>query len=181
MLQTGAVSMVATTCAFLAAATPSPTAPPAERTPGSGATPVWLSILLAVLTLGGVLLSAWLLRRTGREARVSAQELDRRDKREETMRTLRWAAELAVSADMSSADMRKGRLGVAALDALGGSAWLEAEDQVLIDAIIETVMKPAADAYHERGAPSVYEALFDDEAGSGSAPQHTQGAEGVTG
>lgn len=58
-------------------------------TAGSTGTPVWLSILLAVLTLSGVLVSAFFLRRTGREARTSAEELDRRGQREETMRTLR--------------------------------------------------------------------------------------------
>jgi hypothetical protein len=83
----------------------------------SGATPIWVSVLLALLTLTGVTLAAWLLRRTGRESRTSAEELDRRGKREETMRTLRWAAERAVSKQDAEA-----RLGIAAMVSLGGSA-----------------------------------------------------------
>ena len=75
---------------------------------------------MAVLTLVGVLASAYFLRRTGKESRTSAQELDRRGKREETMRTLRWAAERTVSSED-----RESRLGIAALGSLGGSTWLE--------------------------------------------------------
>lgn len=91
--------------AAITAATPSP-APSATLTPsaspllgGSTGTPIWLSVLLAFLTLIGVLASAFFLRKTGRETRTSAEELDRRGKREETMRTLRWAAERAVSTE----------------------------------------------------------------------------------
>ncbi|HEY5472286.1 MAG TPA: hypothetical protein VIK32_03735, partial [Candidatus Limnocylindrales bacterium] len=87
--------------AAITATTPSP-APSGTLTPspllsGSTGTPIWLSVLLAFLTLIGVLGSAFFLRKTGRETRTSAEELDRRGKREETMRTLRWAAERAVS------------------------------------------------------------------------------------
>lgn len=114
--------------------------------PRSSGTPIWLSILLAVLTLVGVLGSAFFLRKTGRESRTSAEELDRRGKREETMRTLRWAAERAVSKED-----RESRLGIAALDSLGGSAWLEPDDQNLIDAVVASVTLPAAEAYREEG------------------------------
>jgi hypothetical protein len=123
----------------------------------SAGTPIWLSVVLAALTLGGVLVTAFLSRRTGKGSRVSAEELDRRGKREETLRTLRWAAERAVAEDD-----RESRLGVAALDSLGGSPWLEPEDQELIDAVIASVTAPAADAYNQLGTkPEVYEVAQD--------------------
>lgn len=109
-------------------------------------------MLLAVLTLSGVLASALFLRRTGREARTSAQELDRRGKREETMRTLRWAAERAVAAKAEES-----RLGIAALDSLGGSVWLEPEDQALIDAVVNSLTAPAAREYPDLGESAAYE------------------------
>jgi hypothetical protein len=140
---------------------------------GSTGTPIWLSVLLAFLTLTGVLASAFFLRKTGREARTSAEELDRRGKREETMRTLRWAAERAVSTED-----RDSRLGIAALDSLGGSAWLEVEDQELIDAVISSVTAMAADAYREVGSPTVYEVLPDDDVTSTGKIDPPVGGEG---
>jgi hypothetical protein len=123
----------------------------------SAGTPIWLSVVLAALTLGGVLVTAFLSRKTGKESRVSAEELDRRGKREETLRTLRWAAERAVAGDD-----RESRLGVAALGSLGGSPWLEPEDQELIDAVIASVTAHAADAYNALGTkPEVYEVAQD--------------------
>ncbi|HEY5230255.1 MAG TPA: hypothetical protein VIJ11_05070 [Galbitalea sp.] len=118
----------------------------------SGGTPVWLSILLAAVTLAGVLTSALFLRKTGREARTSAQELDRRGKREETMRTLRWAAERA-----TAEDGRQSRMGLAALDSIGGSSWLEVEDQGLIDAVVGSLTTSDFEAYRGIGTPTVLE------------------------
>lgn len=165
--------------AAITATTPSP-APSGTLTPspspllsGSTGTPIWLSVFLAFLTLTGVLASAVFLRRTGRETRTSAEELDRRGKREETMRTLRWAAERAVSTED-----RDSRLGIAALDSLGGSAWLEVEDQALIDAVISSVTAMAADAYREVGSPTVYEVLPDDDVTSTGKIDPLVGGEG---
>lgn len=138
----------------LQVATAALSSPTSGRSTG---TPIWLSIVLAVLTLTGVLASAFFLRETGREARTSAAESDRRNKREETMRTLRWAAERAVSKQDGEC-----RLGIAALDSLGGSDWLEAEDQDLIDAVIGSVTTRAAAAYRAVGSPSVYELAPED-------------------
>ncbi len=77
-----------------------------------------------------------------RFSRRTAEQLDRRAKREETMRTLRWAAELAVSGESSRA-----RLGVAALDALTTSPWLQAEDQAFIDGALATLLPVDIEAY----------------------------------
>lgn len=112
-----------------------------EATSGPVGTPWWLSVVLTVITLMGVIVSAGLLRRTGKEARTSAEELDRRGKREETMRTLRWAAEKAVSTVQSES-----MLGTSVLGALGDDPWLEEQDQRVIDAAIGAVTREAADA-----------------------------------
>jgi hypothetical protein len=66
-------------------------------------------------------------------------ELEARSKREEVMRNLRWAAELAVS-DVENTS----RLGVAELRALAASPLLDAEEQGFIDAALLTVIKDAA-------------------------------------
>ncbi|WP_375431820.1 hypothetical protein [uncultured Friedmanniella sp.] len=95
--------------------------------------PLWAVCLVAFGTplsaLGGVLLSQWLTRRT-------AKELGSRAKREELMRNLRWAAELAVSKDED-----KSELGVAQLTALGESDLLDAGDQVFVDAALASVIR----------------------------------------
>ncbi len=73
-------------------------------------------------------------------------ELETRSKREETMRVLRWAAELAVSVDESEAS-----LGVSQLRALGGSDLLDAAQQLFVDAALEAVVDGAADEVDEAG------------------------------
>lgn len=65
-------------------------------------------------------------------------ELEARSKREEVMRNLRWAAELAVSDEENTS-----RLGVAELRALAASPLLDAEEQGFIDAALRTVIKDA--------------------------------------
>jgi hypothetical protein len=64
--------------------------------------------------------------------------------REETMRLLRWAAELAV--DPSA---RRNRLGVAALGALERSELLQADDQEVISSLLDSVVEPAVDVYDD--------------------------------
>ncbi len=93
--------------------------------------PTWLVIGLAVgvpvLTFVGVVLGNLVTRR-------GAAELETRSRREETMRTLTWAAELAVSDDPAKAD-----LGLRELEALGDSALLDPEQQTFIDAALASV------------------------------------------
>ncbi len=111
------------------------------RTPGTGSypeamsdatiLPTWLLIGLAVgtpvLTFIGVALG-------NLATRKGVVELETRSKREETMRTLKWAAELAVSDDPTKAD-----LGLRQLEALGESAMLDTEQQTFIDAALASV------------------------------------------
>ena len=79
--------------------------------------PTWavfaVSFGTPVFTFMGVLLAQFFTRK-------GARELEQRSRREETMRNLRWAAELAVREDDRMAD-----LGVAQLEALLDSDLLD--------------------------------------------------------
>jgi hypothetical protein len=105
------------------------------------AVPLWLAVVVAlgtpVLAFAGALLGQLLTRR-------GAKELDIRWRREETMRLLRWAAELAVDEDVG-----RGAVGVAALEALEVSALLQKDDQALISAVLDAVVEPVVDVYDE--------------------------------
>ena len=68
--------------------------------------------------------------------RKGATELDVWRRREETMRMLRWASEQA-----SSTEDPKARMGLAALDALSDSELLQAPDQALVDAVIDSLLE----------------------------------------
>lgn len=87
-----------------------------------------------VIGLSGVLVGQLLVH-------TDAQEDDRRGRREELMRTIRWAAEKAVDPDPKTAE-----LGVASLRALGSSPLLQPEDQDFIDAVTRAVVAPAVEA-----------------------------------
>lgn len=94
--------------------------------------PAWAiyvtSIGSPVLAFLGVLLAQWLTRR-------SATELEQRSKREEVMRTLRWAAELAVTDKEGTS-----QLGVAELHALAESDLLDDKQKLFVDAALESVI-----------------------------------------
>lgn len=66
-------------------------------------------------------------------------QLEARSKREETMRTLRWAAELAVGSE------DKTQLGLAQLLALADSDLLDVAQQGFIDAALQAVVKPVVE------------------------------------
>jgi hypothetical protein len=68
--------------------------------------------------------------------RKGAKELEFRSKREEVMRNLRWASELAVSDDEG-----KAKLGVAQLAALAQSDMLDEQHQLFIDAALVAVIR----------------------------------------
>lgn len=127
---------------------------------GSG-TPVWLSLLLVLIPLAGVILTAVLVRRTGRETvagqaetlanevagridtRLASLELDKWRRREETMRMLRWAAEQATKDGNDDAAV----VGTRVLDALGQSELLQPEDQLLIDAVLDALLEQPESEY----------------------------------
>jgi hypothetical protein len=94
--------------------------------------PTWLAIAVALgtplLTFGGVVLA-------NRVSRKGDVETEARSRREETMRNLRWASELAISLDEG-----KAALGLAQLRALDESAPDDAEVQAAITAALESVL-----------------------------------------
>lgn len=87
----------------------------------------------------GVLLGQWITRK-------GARELETRSRREETMRNLRWAAELAVSADDRMAD-----LGVNQLAALLDSDLLDDAEKVFVEAALDAVYQDPAAELEELG------------------------------
>ena len=93
--------------------------------------PTWAVWTLAfgspALAFVGVLIGEVITRR-------GARELEIRSKREEVMRILRWAAELAVSDDQAHA-----RLGVAQLGALLQSELLDEEEKDFVQAALTAV------------------------------------------
>ena len=90
------------------------------------------------------------------------------------MRTLRWAAERA-----TAEEGRQGRMGIAALDSIGGSSWLEAEDQDLIDAVVGSLTAPDFEAYRGIGSPTVFERARAGETHTGyTDTEHPQGESG---
>jgi hypothetical protein len=106
--------------------------------------PTWAAILVSigspVLTFTGVLISQIIARR-------GTTELEVRSRREETMRNLRWAAELAVSEDATRAG-----LGLVQLRALGDSEMLSAAQQLFVDAALAAAVSEVADEINEAGA-----------------------------
>jgi hypothetical protein len=91
---------------------------------------VWaLSFGSPVLAFVGVVLGPAVTRRGDRE-------LEFRSKREEVMRILRWAAELAVSDDQAHS-----RLGVAELGALLQSELLDEEEKDFVQAALTAVVR----------------------------------------
>lgn len=80
-----------------------------------------------VFTFVGVLLAQFI-------SRKGAKELETRSRREETMRNLRWAAELAVKEGDRMADV-----GVAQLEALLNSDLLDESEKVFVEAALSVV------------------------------------------
>jgi hypothetical protein len=101
---------------------------------------VWtLSFGTPILTFTGVLVAQVLSRR-------GAEELESRSKREEVMRTLRWAAELAVSANEARA-----RLGVTQLGSLMLSDLLDDMDRDFVQAALEAAVRVPVEEIEQAG------------------------------
>jgi hypothetical protein len=100
-----------------------------------------------VITPTSSIRSPAVVHRRGRQhllVRRGAQDLEIRSKREETMRNLRRAAELAVSDDSRTA-----QLGVAELNALAESNLLEDSQLLFVDAAVDAVIEEPEDAIVE--------------------------------
>lgn len=129
---------------------------------------IWLAVGTPILTFGGVLLANWLSRRT-------AKETETRSRREETMRNLRWAAELA----LDDAKPKRALLGLMQLVALETAEMLDEEQKVFVTAALEAVVaepESTIDELAEEGQEFIVEV-----SGSASGQTHWVGtAEGVT-
>ncbi len=102
---------------------------------------IWVvSLATPLAALVGVLVGQWVTRR-------GATELETRSKREETLRNLRWAAELAVHDNARIAD-----LGVAQLEALLDSELLDDREKVFVEAALNTVYEDVELELEELGA-----------------------------
>ncbi len=103
--------------------------------------PLWAVYLVSLGTpaaaFAGVVLGHYLLRK-------GANELDIWRRREETMRLLRWASEMAASSEPARA-----RMGVAALGALSTSELLQEPDQDLVDAVIDSILEEPVEEFEE--------------------------------
>jgi hypothetical protein len=101
---------------------------------------IWvLSFGTPLLAFAGVLAGQAITRR-------SARELEIRSKREEVMRILRWAAELAVADDPAHA-----RLGVTQLGTLLTSDLLDEEEKDFVQAALTAVVEPAVQQIEQLG------------------------------
>jgi hypothetical protein len=105
--------------------------------------PTWAVWTLAfgspVLAFVGVVIGEVITRR-------GVRELEIRSKREEVMRILRWAAELAVSDDQAHA-----RLGVAELGALLQSELLDDEEKDFVQAALTAVVRVPVEQIEQLG------------------------------
>lgn len=101
--------------------------------------------------------------------------MERRSKREETLRTLRWAAELAVS---ERNDQK--RLGVAQLYALEESRLLDADEQGFIDAAFAATYDERVEELELTGLPldDVDVVLSDEPAAGTGVPSGDDAGEG---
>jgi hypothetical protein len=101
---------------------------------------VWvLSFGSPLLAFAGVILGQSVTRR-------GDKELEFRSKREEVMRILRWAAELAVSDDQAHS-----RLGVAELGALMHSELLDEEEKDFVQAALTAVVRVPVEQIEQLG------------------------------
>jgi hypothetical protein len=73
-------------------------------------------------------------------SRLADKALEKRSKREEALRTLRWAAELGVSRDEARV-----RLGRAELETLLGSDLLHEEEQDFVQTALEVTLEKSAE------------------------------------
>lgn len=128
--------------------------------------PTWAAIAVSIgtplLTFLGVLLAQ-------RIARKGSKELETRSRREEVMRNVRWAAELAVDEDQTRA-----KLGVSQLNALSQSNLNDDDVQALVDAALESVIEDVVEEIDEVGGDADVEL---DDVGPGALPPVRSGTE----
>lgn len=134
----------------------------AAASPATALLPGWTIWVIALGTpvsaLLGVLIGNWANRK-------GSADLETRSKREETLRTLRWAAELAVSEDDRAAE-----LGVAQLTALLESDLLDDKEKVFVEAALDTVYEDPEEELEQLGEDEVEVVVEPDDEGLSYAP-----------
>jgi hypothetical protein len=124
-----------------------------------------------VLSFGSPILTAAVALVGQRISRRGTQELESRSKREEVMRSLRWAAELAVSDDV-----RKARLGNRELRALQNSRLLSPAEEDFIYAALDAALDVPVHAIEQAQGDVEVVATTDVSAtGEGLLPSEDQG------
>src|SRR3954464_8439501 len=91
-----------------------------------------------LMAFGGALSGVVLNRR-------ATKELEMRSRREEAMRNLRWAAELAARDDDARFKLRVKQLSV-----LGGSGLMTTEQQAFVDVALAAVLEPQVPSMQRR-------------------------------
>lgn len=97
-----------------------------------------IGLVAGILAFLGALLGHWITRK-------GAVELDTWRKREETMRMLRWAVELATDTD----NPWRSAAGMDVLDALGESPLLQDEDVELVHQVTSSIAATLVDALEQ--------------------------------
>ena len=123
-----------------------------------------------VLSFGSPALTAAVALVGQRISRRGTQELESRSKREEVMRSLRWAAELAVSDDV-----RQARLGNRELRALQNSRLLSPAEEDFIYAALDAALDGPVHAIEQAGGDVEIVATTDvSDTGQGLLPSEDQ-------
>lgn len=128
--------------------------------------PTWLAIVVTIGTPVLTFVGVWLANRVSRRG---DEESETRSRREETMRNLRWAAELALDDDP-----KRALLGFTELEALETADMLDDEQKVFVTAALGAVVAgPAStiDELSENGQEVIVEV-----SGSGSGRTNWEGA-----
>lgn len=99
--------------------------------------PVWAAYMAAIGPAIGAFLGVLFAQLVTRKA---ATELETRSRREQTMKTLQWAAELAISDTSAQTE-----LGLRQLQALAASNLSDADVQAFVDAALDAVVDDVAD------------------------------------
>lgn len=122
--------------------------------------PTWLAIIVTIGTPVLTFVGVWLANRVSRQG---DEESETRSRREETMRNLRWAAELALDDDP-----KRALLGFKELEALETADMLDDEQKVFVTAALSAVVagpESTIDELSENGQEVIVEM-------SGSATGH---------
>ncbi len=102
----------------------------------------WSPVISGAVAALGALAGSWMGSRSSRGAAVKAETTA---KREEAMRLLRWATDLA----LQKGDPTQSRVGVEVLKELVRSGQLTPTDKAVVVGVLKTILAPSLAAYAE--------------------------------